>query len=375
MDVHGIQFVIVLAVLIGLCAMAEPAMSTGRSIERTDLFTSGQDGYHTYRIPALVLTKKGTLLAFCEGRKTSARDDGDIDLLLRRGVDGGRRWQKTQVVHEEGGSAEITIGNPCPVLDQSTGTVHLLFTRNNQRAFHTCSSDDGVTWAQPTELTAALKGFAFRWTRLGTGPGHGLQLQAGPHKGRLLAPVWLNEYKGRNYRSAAIVSDDGGKTWRPGGVVGPAVKNTNECMVVQTADHKLCMNMRAKSSKKRSVAWSGDGGSSWSDPKYVDALIGPTCQASMIGLAGVGGYGPNDVLFVNPASKQRERLTLRLSTDGARTWPVSKVIHAGPSAYADLAVLHDGTIVCLYEGGTHHPYEKLVLSRFPLDWLTGRKAK
>src|SRR5437667_8677461 len=128
----------------------------GPSLE-ADLFVSGRDGYHTYRIPALLVTKHGTVLAFCEGRKASARDDGDIDLVLRRSTDGGRSWEPMRVVYEEGKAAPITIGNPCPVLDHETGMVCLPFCRNNDDVFVTTSADDGETWSTPRRITQDVK--------------------------------------------------------------------------------------------------------------------------------------------------------------------------------------------------------------------------
>ncbi len=344
-------------------------MAEAPTFEQTAVYVSGKDGYHTYRIPAIVRTNADTLLTLCEGRKNSRADDGDIDLLLKRSRDGGRTWGKTRLVHEEGGSAEITIGNPCPVVDRTTGTVHLLFTRNNQRAFHTTSTDDGATWSPPTEITRVIQGAAFRWARLGSGPGHGIQLQRGPRKGRLLMPVWLNERKGRSYRAAVVHSDDGGRTWHTGGVVGPEVKDTNECMAFETADGALCLNMRAKGLKKRSVAWSRDGGATFSKPEPVDALIGPTCQASVLGLPGKG----DRFAFANPASTKRQRMTLRLSTNSGRTWSAGKVLHAGPAAYSDLVMIDDATIGCLYEAGKKHPYEQIVFARVPRSRLASGK--
>src|SRR5689334_18172966 len=99
--------------------------------DETVVFQAGEDGYHTYRIPALIATAKGTLLAVCEGRKTARGDAGDIDMLLKRSTDGGKTWSKQQLVHEEGGDQKITIGNPCPVVDHETGMVWLPLTRNN----------------------------------------------------------------------------------------------------------------------------------------------------------------------------------------------------------------------------------------------------
>ena len=139
-------------------------------LEQVPVFVSGQDGYHTYRIPSLLITGKGTLLAFCEGRKNSSSDSGDIDLLLKRSTDGGKTWGKTQVVWDDEAN---TCGNPCPVLDARTGTVWLLLTHNlgsdteerivnetskgTRTVWVTKSDDDGATWARPVEITRDVK--------------------------------------------------------------------------------------------------------------------------------------------------------------------------------------------------------------------------
>src|SRR5262249_46138769 len=129
---------------LAILAFVAPCGAGGRF--ETDVFTSGAGGYHTYRIPSLLGTRDGTLLALCEGRKAGASDDGDIDLVLRRSTDGGRTWGDLELVHEEGGTRPVTIGNPCPVVDRSTGTIWLAFCRNNSDVFVTASSDDGRTW-------------------------------------------------------------------------------------------------------------------------------------------------------------------------------------------------------------------------------------
>ena len=135
---------VILAATSGAVLMGEDRGEDGREreafFEQSDIFVSGREGYHTYRIPAIVVSRQGTVLAFCEGRKTSSADHGDIDLLLRRSFDGGSTWQVTQLVHEEGGTAKITIGNPCPIVDRE-GTIHLVFCRDNARAFYTKSVD------------------------------------------------------------------------------------------------------------------------------------------------------------------------------------------------------------------------------------------
>src|SRR5438477_9903969 len=109
-------------------ALAAAALGAARiEIIRSDVFRSGESGYHTYRIPALITTKRGTLLALCEGRRRSGNDSGDIDLLLKRSFDRGKTWTKPQVIADFGGD---TIGNPAPVEERKTGAILLLLTRN-----------------------------------------------------------------------------------------------------------------------------------------------------------------------------------------------------------------------------------------------------
>lgn len=346
--------------------------------KKADVFVSGTDGYHTYRIPALMVTKKGTLLAFCEGRKTSRGDSGDIDLLLRRSFDGGKTWQKTQLVYEQGGTKKITIGNPCPVLDRDTGTVWLPFCRNNDDVFVTYSTDDGLTWSRPVEITDTVK--LPEWSWYATGPGVGIQLRKGPRKGRLVIPCdhkFLTRRDPNGYSSHVIVSDDHGKTWKIGGVIHPQV---NECQAVELADGTLMMNMRNydRSKTARAVATSFDGGITWSKVTHDPVLVEPVCQASFLRYTLRPEHDRNRLLFSNPAhARKGDRLdmTVRLSYDEGKTWPVSRLLHPGPSAYSCLTILPDGDIACLYEAGEKHYSEKIVFARFSLDWLTGGKEK
>src|SRR5688572_31481256 len=191
---------------------AEPIRSTP--------FRGKTDGYFCYRIPSLIVSPKGTLLAFCEGRKTSTSDDGDNDLVLRRSADGGRTWEPLQLVHEEGGDAVITVGNPCAVVDRDTGTVWLSMNRKNGRVLITSSDDDGKTWAPPRDITNVASKEGWGWYALG--PGCGIQLKHGKHKGRLVFPANHRTTVDRSGPSSShvIYSDDHGKTWKIGGIVG-----------------------------------------------------------------------------------------------------------------------------------------------------------
>lgn len=339
------------------------------TIEQAPVFVSGREGYHTYRIPALVVTQKGTLLAFCEGRKHSSGDTGDIDLLLRRSFDGGITWGKTQVVWDDGPN---TCGNPCPVVDPRTGTIWLLLTHNlgtdsegaivsgTSKATRTVwvskSQDDGASWTSPVEITRSVK--RPEWTWYATGPGIGIALRSG----RLVVPCNNMVAGSKAQQSHVILSDDGGKTWRLGGVVGP---HCDESQVVELADGRLLLNMRSyRGDQRRGVAISSDGGETFPSPVPDEALVEPVCQASILGIV-----GHNNLVFSNPASTRREHMTVRLSTDGGTTWAYENVLHTGPSAYSCLAQRQDGTLACLYEKGLKNPYETIALARFSRDWL------
>ncbi len=363
-------------VTLSLLALLLPVVVS--AAETTDVYVSGRDGYHTYRIPALVVSSKGTLLAFCEGRKTGRSDHGDIDLLVKRSRDGGRSWSAQKVVYEEGGAASVTIGNPCPVVDMKTGDIILSFCRDNKNVFVTRSSDDGRTWTKPRDITEQVKAPGWGW--YATGPGVGIQLARGRFKGRLVIPCDHREKVDGKWTkfSHVLLSDDGGERWRLGGSVE---KHTDECQVVERSDGSLLINMRnywgreggeKEKGNMRSVAASADGGKTWSDLRFDDRLIEPVCQAGFIRCTWPDVHGASYVLFSNPASqKKRHRMTVRLSSDEGASWQVSKLLHEGPAAYSSPAVLGDLKIACLYEAGERHAYERIVCSRFSLSWLTG----
>jgi sialidase-1 len=335
------------------------AQASALEVEQQSLFVGKVGGYRSYRIPAMVVTDKETVLAFCEARKNSVADHGDIDLVVRRSFDHGKTWQPMELVYEEGGSEPITIGNPCPIV-ATDGTIHLLFCRNNQAAFVMKSHDDGKTFSKPVEITESLRSFRFPFKRIGTGPVHGIQMASG----RLVVPLWINDQIGQEYRSATAYSDDGGATWKAGGIVPPEVRGLNECSVVELAGGKLLMNMRNRQAKCRAMATSEDWGVTWSAPCLTTDLVDPECQGAMLGLGAARG---GRVLFSNPAASKRMQMTVRASDDGGKTWSVMCVLREGPAAYSDLAVAGDGAVVCLYEGGVKTSNEKIFLARWKLE--------
>ena len=339
----------------------------------TSLFTSGAEGYHTFRIPALIVTKKGTLLAFCEGRKATRQDFGDIDLVLKRSTDLGRSWSELVVVHEEGGSEKVTIGNPCAVVDQSTGVVWLAFCRNNNDVFVTHSDDDGKTWARPRNITSNVKKPSWHW--VATGPGVGIQLAKGPHAGRLLIPGDHNPMEGEPtpaHGSHVFHSDDHGKTWRLGGELqGGAI---GEPQIVELDDGSVLANVRSNVGRHRAIAVSTDAGRTWGKTRRDKALIEGEpggCQGSILRYTSKGAGDKNRILFSNPANvERRARMTVRISYDEAKSWPIGKLLHEGPSGYSCLTVLPDMSIGLLYERGEKSFRETVSFATFSLAWLT-----
>jgi sialidase-1 len=338
-----------------LCAPLGAAEPNASASFESVPFKAGDDGYFTYRIPSLITTSKGTLLAFCEGRKTTVDDDGNNDLVLRRSFDRGKTWGPLQLVHEEGGDAVITVGNPCAVVDQETGAVWLTMNKENGVVLITSSDDDGKTWSPVRDISAEVVRPGWGWYAMG--PGCGVQLRHGKHKGRLVIPANHRTTKDRSGPSSShvIYSDDHGKSWKIGGDVGP---HTNECQVAELHDGTLMINCRnhwGRSGKdpskkgKRVVAKSTDGGLTWGESMLDEELPEPTCQAGFVAMTKPTADGKTRLVFSNPAARSRDRMTVRLSDDGGDTWPKALLVHPGSTGYSAPAELTDGTIGLLYE--------------------------
>ncbi len=379
------SILVAVAALLAGCGEDEvPALGAAQLTEQT-LFTSGEDGYHTYRIPSLLVTGRGTALAFVEGRRHSRSDHGDIDILLRRSTDGGTTWSAAQVVADLG---EDTIGNPTAVEDRDTGTIWLLMTwnlgddqeadiirgeaRDTRRVLATASDDEGATWSPPREITAQVKAPDMRW--FGTGPGVGIQLRHGPHAGRLVIPCDHSypqpggDLDGVEAAFGAHVffSDDHGATWRLGGTIRP---DMGEPQIVELTGPPggILANLRAFTGRgRRNQATSDDGGITFTAPRDHRALVEPVCQASLVRYSWPGEATGDLILFSNPASPRRENLVVRASRDGGRSWPAARSVHRGPAAYSCLARLPDGRVGCLFEAGHDKLYERVVLATFPV---------
>ena len=352
----------------------DPGQDPSGEVTAPHIFEAGKDGYHTFRIPALVKTRSGTLLAFCEGRRHSASDTGDIDLVLRRSRDGGKTWSSLITVWNDGIN---TCGNPSPVVDPATGRIHLLMTWNyttdgksagdfntpgktvdTRRVWYTFSDDDGQTWKDPVEITSSAKKENWGW--YATGPCHAIILQNGANKGRIVIPCDHNLIGGGGY-SHVIYSDDQGKTWQIGG----EVQNGNESTVAEMADGRIIMSCRASGGYRR-IAYSADGGVSFQKASANTQLPDPTCQGSILAVMRDG----QDALVHSNCSNSstRTHMSIKGSTDGGGTWCSGQTVWEKNSAYSDMVLLNDSTLGLLYENGDKGSYERISFEKVPLNF-------
>lgn len=351
-------------VMLGLIKPCYSAVTD--SVALRHLYTAGEGGYACFRIPALVATKDNMLLAFAEARKADCSDAGDIDLVVKRSRDGGKTWGNMQLVWSD---STNTCGNPVPIFDRNTGKIVLISTWNlgtdhekdivsrtskdGRRIYVLFSDDQGESWSKPRELTSSVK--MPNWTWYATGPCHGLQIENGPHRGRLVVPVNHIEAPSNQNFSHIIYSDDHGLSWKLGSNTPQDMMN--ETTVAEISGQRLMLNMRNanRSVRTRNTSISTDGGQTWANVQNDSLLIEPICQGSLLNTT----LNKKPVLlFINPASKsKRMNLTLRRSGDDGKSWSSSVVIYPGPSAYSDIAVYRKKYIAILYEAGINKPYE------------------
>lgn len=440
---------LIVLVSIGMIGLVLRTNAAEPVLTQKPLYIAGLDGVNIYRIPSLITTQEGTVLAFCEARE--AGDKSPTDLVLKRSFDNGRTWQAMQTLCTGEGGA---IMNPTPVVDRSDGTVLLACNLVNRakgldRTWILKSADDGASWSKPVDITKSVgpvhpgpgRGILLKsgrlvipgrsadkhgqslviysndhgktwnigagvapnttesqvieladgriminmrstrrkgcrslpvhidhkiknpeWHSMWASPGAGTQLRGG----RLVVPfsIWQKD----RHLACLVYSDDHGKAWQTSQPIGQYI---NEPKLVELGDGTWLLNARTRNSKgKRAVCRSMDQGLTWTPLQYDDNLIEPSCQASLIRYVDdANGRQPEMLLFSNPASTQRKKLTVRASYDGGKNWPVSRVIHSGPAAYSSLTVLPDGSIGMLYERGEENPYERITFARFTLKWL------
>jgi len=360
-----------------------------------EVFKAGQDGYPVFRIPALIETAGGDLLAFCEARQ--GNDASEIDIVTKRSADGGRTWGPLRVVIESDDYEHlygddpppITIGNPSPVVDRLApdhpGRIWLPFTIENEHVFIVSSDDDGQSWGTPRDITSDVKKPGWGW--YATGPVHSIQIQHGPHRGRLVIPADHRLSEAGQDRGPCgaqlILSDDYGKTWRLGAIdeVYDDALEANETTVTELPGGVLYINTRDQNGPApgtRGEAFSDDGGETFRSDgadrqafhPFDGVLDPPVVQCSLLTVAGdlVVFCGPDEN---GPSGKGRSDLRLRVSRDGCQTWQDGPLIHEGPAAYSDMVLPETPSsdrpkIGVLYEAGSpdqKSPYRSIRFAR------------
>jgi len=387
---------------------ASAAQGATPEVTKSEVFRAGTSGYATYRIPGMVVTARGSILAYCEARKSTRGDWGTIDIMLRRSTDGGRTWSPQRVISNVPGphhkntvalaqklatEGEVTYNNPVAIPSRKRGVVHFVHCVEYMRAFYMRSDDDGKTFSAPREITSAFEPFRgeYDWKVIATGPGHGIELA----NGRLVIPVWMSLGTGghahRPSVASTIYSDDQGATWHRGEIALPNQGEwniPNETAAVELSDGSVMLNSRSESTaNRRLITMSKDGAKGWSTPQFHPQLLEPICMATMVRYSTAKYGGKDRLLFANPdnlevtgkkaepgKSRDRKNVTVKLSYDEGKTWPVSRSIEPGFSGYSDLAVMSDGSILLLYEkapdGARAFAPDSLTLAKFPLAWLT-----
>jgi sialidase-1 len=359
-----------LIIFLLLLVLPQAAAMGAPRFQQTVLFRQGEGGVHTYRIPALVETRRGVLIAVVDARHENSADlPGHISLVMRRSLDRGATWSTPSVIREVkyGG-----VGDASLLLDRRTGRVWCFFAYGppgigfssakpgrttgpstlQVHAMH--SDDDGQSWTPPEDLTPQLKDAS--WQAVFATSGTHIQTAGG----RYLVPLVVRDAAGV-VSSRNAYSDDGGRAWRAGAAIGPG---TDESHAVELNGGVILQNMR--NGRTRAIARSTDGGATFGPVEHDAALIDPSCNA------GIARYrrGRQDLLvFTNAAAAKRENLTVKISRDQGRTWPEARTIHTGPAAYSTVIQLRDGTLGVLYECGEKSSIERIVFARFDLEWI------
>jgi sialidase-1 len=369
---RSIDCVCLFAAVTGALVTAVPPAAKGApvGVNQVSLFKAGEDGYFAYRIPTIVQAINGDLLAIVEGRVNGVGDHGNIDLVMKRSSDNGSTWGPLQLIRSEGTN---TAGNPAPVVDRLNGNVHLLYSINQNDVRVVSSFNHGQSWTSPRDIHRDVSRPEWRWHV--PGPVHGIQLERGPHAGRLvIASDHISTTSG--WGSHVLYSDDGGATWQRGGEVNDGTYDgthivPNESTAVELIDGRVYLNFR-NHGPHANRAWSisSDSGMTFSMPAIDETLVDPQVQGSVLRYSAVdSGDEKNILLFSNPATDtkgDRTHMTVRASFDEGQSWNDGLLIEEGPSAYSDLVKLADGQIGLLYEAGDKL-YDEIVFARFGIE--------
>ena len=368
-----------LALILGLSSPQLPAVAAAPAsfLSSNDVFVSGKDGYHTYRIPAIETAMDGTLIAFAEARKYNAADPGfgkqDIDLVYKRSTNHGVTWSAMTVLEDPG---ELwSAANPATLLDHTQGKLWVFYLRSrpgcstetsrpgtdDMQTLARWSSDHGASWSAPLDLTAVARDLRDpAWRASVPGPGGAIQTRTG----RLLVPMWKMPFA-----VFAIYSDDHGQTWQRG-EVAPETKLGDESQLVELANGHILMDTRQNSGPHRWFSESADVGQTWAAARPGVEVTPVACAIERFTLADAPGLKTrNRLLWTGPKGPKRQRLVLRMSYDEGKTFPIERQLSDQFAAYSDLTILKDQTIGILWERGVDQASQFITFTRVHLQFL------
>ncbi len=382
------KFCILVLLLVSLKTIAQ--------FERVSVFVSGTEGHQSYRIPAIISTPTGELLAFAEGRVKGSNDFGDINIVLKRSKDNGKTWSKMSTVVDYD---SLQAGNPAPVFDNTDpnfpkGRIFLFYNTGNnhegevrkgkglREVWYKTSVDGGETWSAAINITTQVHrpnmpalnpayNFKEDWRSYANSPGHAMQFEKGNYKGRIY--VAANHSAGEpqkqfiDYQTHGFYTDDHGKTFHLSKTI--EILGGNEATATPLSDNRLMINARNQKGdiKARIVSISNDGGETWEKSYFDENLPDPVCEGSILPIG--QRKGKYILAFCNAAdTKNRNNLTLRLSYDEGKTWTKTITIDKSidektmknNSAYSDIVKMSKNEIGVLYEKNN---YADIVFSK------------
>lgn len=316
------------------------------SIEKTMVFNAGVDGVHSYRIPSLVTAKDGSLLLFCEARKTSWRDKSPTDIALKRSTDNGQTWSEMKILFNGGSNAYM---DPCAVVDKVTGRIFLFvcfWPASDQStlantAWMLTSDDNGQTWAAAKNVTGQIIPPGHYIS--GFGPGSGFQMEGESYQGRLIMPIRL--YDGSINRNRTLYSDDHGVSWQ----IGLAASDGGEFQIAESPKNTLINNRRGDGVRYK--ARSLNGGNTWSQFEADIQLrtVAGGCQGSVFGVDSILFYTGPAGGPITEVTDNRSNFMIYRSKNGGDTWTQQHLLYNKAAGYSCITRLNDGRFAVVFE--------------------------
>ncbi|HEC41724.1 MAG TPA: exo-alpha-sialidase [Bacteroides sp.] len=371
--------------IISVCILLLISSCTGTLQEdktTKELFSAGLADVVEYRIPSLICTPSGTLIAMVDARVDRKGDiPNNVDLAIRRSEDGGETWGEVQIIVDYGQPEGYDIpwgaADAAMVYDTETSTLWALYTMGQGVGIAqsqpgldglTCqihsiySKDEGKTWSEPIDISPDCKALNMKF--FGTAPGVGIQTG----DGSLVFCIYTTQDSTNIMTASLIVSNDHGKSWERTNAWGDGITSVTETQIVELPGGTWIVNSRNHYGiQRRLISTSNDRGSTWSAISHDEELPCPTCMASLISIPHPDKEGEQLLIFANPASEQgRKNGTVRVSDDYGQSWKWSKLVEPDQYAYSCLTQLKNGSIGLFYEAGE----SKLFYQNLTLDYLT-----